>query len=53
MGINLEMGDAQETTALETLENALDTLLSNYNPEYYARYIGFVNASPNPMEFVS
>ena len=52
LGINLEMGDAQETTALETLENALDTLLSNYDPEYYAQYIGFVNASPNPMEFV-
>ena len=52
MGINLEMGDAQETTALETLENALDTLLSNYNPEYYSQYVGFVNASPNPMEFV-
>lgn len=46
------MGDAQETTALETLENALDTLLSNYNPEYYSQYVGFVNASPNPMEFV-
>lgn len=52
LGINLEMGDAQETTALETLENALDTLLSNYNPEYYSQYVGFVNASPNPMEFV-
>lgn len=46
------MGDAQETTTLETLENALDTLLSNYNPEYYSQYVGFVNASPNPMEFV-
>lgn len=52
LGINLEMGDAQETTALETLENALDTLLSNYDPEYYSQYVGFVNASPNPMEFV-
>lgn len=37
---------------METLENALDTLLSNYNPEYYSQYVGFVNASPNPMEFV-
>ena len=52
MGINLEMGDAQDTTALETLENSLNTLLSNYNPEYYSQYVGFVNASPNPMEFV-
>lgn len=52
MGVNLEMGDAQEATALETLENALDTLLSNYDPEYYSQYVGFVNASPNPMEFV-
>lgn len=52
MGINLEMGDAQETTALETLENALDTLLSNYNPEAYKNYVGLANAISDSQEFV-
>jgi SAM-dependent methyltransferase len=52
LGINLEMGDAQEATALETLENALDTLLSNYNPEAYKNYVGLANAMSDSQEFV-
>lgn len=46
------MGDEQETTALETLENALDTLLSNYNTDAYKNYVGLAGAMSDSQEFV-
>ena len=50
LGINLELGDATETTALETLESALDTLLSNYDPDAYAAWVEVNRGFSDSME---
>lgn len=50
LGINPELGDATETTALETLESALDTLLSNYDPDAYAAWVEVNRGFSDSME---
>ena len=52
LGINLKGDSATETTALEVLENALDTLMSNFDSQVYKQYTDLARGFSDSMEFV-
>lgn len=52
LGINLKGDSAAETTALEVLENALDTLMSNFDSQVYKQYTNLARDFSDSMEFV-